>query len=101
MLQAANDDSFVEEMINRSYEDIVASGLYSYKNFIHKIDDFIDLLSHNRQCSSGMLSARISEKVSREAPYVPSLNELEELQKVEVERVRKLGVQYSGKKYLL
>lgn len=100
VLQAANDDSFVEEMINRSYEDIVASGLYSYKNFIHKIDDFIDLLSHNRQCSSGMLSARISEKVSREAPYVPSLNELEELQKVEVERVRKLGVQYSGKKIL-
>jgi hypothetical protein len=41
VLKRLFDDSFLEELTNRAYHDIVQSGKYSYREFINNLDHFI------------------------------------------------------------
>ena len=43
------DDDFLQEMVDRTYEDIVESGKYSYKAFISTCDEVVDNLFNRKE----------------------------------------------------
>lgn len=101
VFEAAADIDFVEGMICKSYEDIVASDKYSYKQFIKEIDDFIDSLYLNiPNIPEKPLPAEISLKVKQKISQMLSPAELEKLQMMEEKRIKQLTCQYTGKTIL-
>lgn len=41
VLSKLQDNQYLEELVNRAYDDIVASGKYSYQKFINEFDKFL------------------------------------------------------------
>jgi hypothetical protein len=41
VLSKLQDNQYLEELVNRAYDDIVASGKYSYQKFINEFDNFL------------------------------------------------------------
>ena len=46
VMSKIQDDDFLQKMSDRTYNDIVKSGKYSYKSFIKKVDGWIDRLGN-------------------------------------------------------
>jgi hypothetical protein len=56
VLAKLEDNQYLEDLVNRAYDDIVASGKYSYQQFINELDNFlIERLSIRRKYPSFVL----------------------------------------------
>lgn len=94
VLEALADLDFLEKMIARSYEDIVASGKYSYKNFIARIDRFLDSIPTKHKAAKSMdQTCKIEKNVPQRICDLDTWS----LQKETEKHATKLGQKYAGR----
>ncbi len=93
---ALEDHNFVEKMIDDTYMDLVASGLYDYKTFIARIDTFLEKLGiseHNKHIDSYF-------GLSQTFPRPLEESERDFLRNETITNIKLLAKKYSGKKIL-
>lgn len=62
VFEKINDGEFLDKMVNRAYQDIIESGLYSYKNFVKLFDD---TLNGYRKANTNKLPALIGRVIPK------------------------------------
>ena len=65
VLQRLADDTYLEGLTTRAWEDIVGSGRYSYRSFINRIDEAIDRQSYRGTGTTlltGVVASRAAEQ---------------------------------------
>ncbi len=95
-LDALRDLQFVENMIERSYQDVVAGGQYSYQAFVRQVDDFVDSFGARHE-SAQLVS---DPHLTTHAPDRLCELDLPALRREEEKHIKETAAQYAGKKLL-
>jgi hypothetical protein len=73
VLNKLNDDVLIGEMTERAYQDIIASGLYSYRQFIENLDADLNARTIGRQKELWVGPTIIIDKLGNTREVLPTL----------------------------
>lgn len=98
VLGALDDLDFLEKMIARSYRDIVASGKYSFRNFVARVDKFLDSIPIRNKVAIGIDPYC---KIEKTIPQRLRDLDIETLQREAQKHTIHLGQKYAGKNIMI
>ncbi len=98
VLTALGDLELLERMITRSYEDVVASGKYSYRVFVGQVDKFLESLPAKNNSVKKM---PYSSKIERYAPQRLCNLDTFPLQRKAEQNTHEIAQKYVGKNILV